>query len=344
MLGNFIKESTATTGTGTMTLAQMSGFERYSQVFAVGALAWYVIQDGSNREIGIGTVGASNTLARTTILETLVAGTRTLNPGTGITLSGSAQVYCDIPMQYTPNSRKGADVAAGSPVNYANIWSIDGDLVDVTGSGSIWFFGTAVRAGQVKIIRMAITTTIVHNPPNITCPGGANIVTAAGDYAIVVAHTTTDARIAMYCKASGQGLINMLPLTGGTMSGPIAMGNNTISGIKNATFSEPNIGWAGSAITIDWTLGNNIHLGLDAASCAITISNPPGVGHYQLRIVQDGAGNHAVTWGGAAYSASRWLGSAAAPALNMTPGSWTFINFYYDGTQLYQSLSKVGVA
>jgi len=92
MLANGIKETTTTTGTDTVTLSAVIGFTRFANAFANGLSASYVICSGNNWEWGIGTVGAGNTLARTVITATLVAGTYTASGATAITLSGTSNV------------------------------------------------------------------------------------------------------------------------------------------------------------------------------------------------------------------------------------------------------------
>lgn len=94
MLANWVKQATATTGTGTMTLGSAeTGFIAFGDAFADGDVVHYSIQDGNNREIGIGTYTASGTtLSRDTVLETLVSGTFDNTSPTAISLSGSAVV------------------------------------------------------------------------------------------------------------------------------------------------------------------------------------------------------------------------------------------------------------
>jgi len=89
MLNNGVKETTATIGTGTITLTQVIGWLRFADGFAVGELASYAIKDNDNWEWGVGTVGASNTLARTTITDTLVAGIYTSSGATAIALASA---------------------------------------------------------------------------------------------------------------------------------------------------------------------------------------------------------------------------------------------------------------
>lgn len=94
MLANGVKETTNTTGTGTITLNAVSGFVRFGDAFSVGDLAGYEIVSGNDREWGVGTVGASNTLARTRVIATLVSGVYDRTAPTAITLSGTSIVSC----------------------------------------------------------------------------------------------------------------------------------------------------------------------------------------------------------------------------------------------------------
>lgn len=90
---NGIHETTTTSGTGTVTLSAVTGRPRFSDA-GVGALVPYAIKDGNNWEWGMGTVSASNTLARSVITATYVSGTYDNTSPSAITLSGSsADVY-----------------------------------------------------------------------------------------------------------------------------------------------------------------------------------------------------------------------------------------------------------
>jgi hypothetical protein len=95
MLANWVQETTATTGTGTINLGgAVAGFIKFEDTFSTGDTVYYSIKDGTNREVGIGTLTAGTpwTLARTTVLENLVSGTFNNTSPTAITLSGSAVV------------------------------------------------------------------------------------------------------------------------------------------------------------------------------------------------------------------------------------------------------------
>ncbi|MBS0476298.1 MAG: hypothetical protein JSR28_14285, partial [Proteobacteria bacterium] len=93
MLANGVKETTTTTGTGTVTLSAVTGFPRFSQVLSIGQFVDYAIQDGNNWEWGVGKIGASNTLERVAVTAKFDGGTYSKNPTTKLSLSGSATVF-----------------------------------------------------------------------------------------------------------------------------------------------------------------------------------------------------------------------------------------------------------
>lgn len=88
-----VKETTATTGTGTVTLAGASdGFQSFS-VIGDANTTYYTLVSGTDWEVGIGTYTASGTtLSRDTVLESS-------NAGSKITLAGTSDVFCTYPAE-----------------------------------------------------------------------------------------------------------------------------------------------------------------------------------------------------------------------------------------------------
>lgn len=88
-----VKETTSTTGTGTVTLAGASaGFQSFAAI-GNGNTTYYAITSGNDYEVGLGTYTASGTtLSRDTVLESS-------NSGSKITLSGTSDVFCTYPAE-----------------------------------------------------------------------------------------------------------------------------------------------------------------------------------------------------------------------------------------------------
>lgn len=105
--------------------------------------------------------------------------------------------------------------------------------------------------------------------------------------------------------------------------------------------SEFSNGNSGSSKTIDFAAGQKQKITL-TANTTLTISAPPGVGDYKLRLIQDATGGRTVTFTG--LSGSRWWGSATQPAFNTAANGETLIALYYDGTNFTQGAAKIGAA
>ena len=110
VLKNRAKMSTSTTGTGTITLGSAEdGYQTFADAGVANAdVVRYVIEDGSNFEIGTGTYTSSGTTLSRTVSESS-------NSDAAINLSGSATVFIgataeDIPALYAEN-----DVSATAP-------------------------------------------------------------------------------------------------------------------------------------------------------------------------------------------------------------------------------------
>ena len=95
LIADRVQETTATTGTGTITLAgAVTQYQSFVTGIGVGNTTYYCILcgDGVSWETGLGTVGGSGpyTLARTTILSSS-------NSGAAISLTGTSTVFGDLP-------------------------------------------------------------------------------------------------------------------------------------------------------------------------------------------------------------------------------------------------------
>lgn len=132
-------------------------------------------------------------------------------------------------------------------------------------------------------------------------------------------------------------------LEANTFSGTQNYGNNDLEDAKTVTFNgEYDNGNSGSGtVLIDWEHGQFQKITL-TGSCVISVSNPPGVCHNQLRIIQDEVGNHDVTWMG--LNPNRWIGTPTVPAINNTSSGETVVNMFFDGVNILQSMCRIGTA
>lgn len=97
MIGSFIFESTATTGTGTITLGgALNGYIAVGDHFDDNATVRYIIRDGDDFQVVQGVYDSSgDTLTRDVIFSTLDGGTYTKSGASAISLSGNAKIICD---------------------------------------------------------------------------------------------------------------------------------------------------------------------------------------------------------------------------------------------------------
>ena len=161
MLANWVKETTATTGTGTITLAGAvdNSAIPFSDVAIDGQLIPYTIEDGDNREIGLGTYTASGTtLARTVIRETLVSGVIDNTAPTAITLSGSAIVSITDAAQSNLNPTVGEYVASGDVMNIPDLWLSVGQPYAATANQLVYFRGVLLRPAIMTSVVVDVST------------------------------------------------------------------------------------------------------------------------------------------------------------------------------------------
>lgn len=98
MLGNWIRETTTTTGTGNLTLSSVSGYPTFNNVFSTTGYFVYTILDdttGAPIETGIGHLSGTTTLVRDHVTATYLGGTYDNTSPSAVNLSaGTKRVIC----------------------------------------------------------------------------------------------------------------------------------------------------------------------------------------------------------------------------------------------------------
>ena len=105
-LADRVQETTATTGTGTVTLAgAVTGYRTFASGFGASPVRVnYLLVSGSLWEVGIGTFNGTTSLTRDTVLSSS-------SSGSAITLAGTSNVYCTAPAELLDNATNGHSYA-----------------------------------------------------------------------------------------------------------------------------------------------------------------------------------------------------------------------------------------
>lgn len=210
MLGNWIKQTSTTTGTGSLTLAAVTGFPTFNDQFSASDYFYYTIlndSDGTPIESGIGHMSSSTVLVRDKPLATYVAGTYNDNDPAAATLAaGTKRVICSM--------EQGA--AQVNPINLNSTFKAlyaSHQIVPVTGNNSTALlnrplyipiiissprtidavlFRVAVAAGAGGVVKGGIYSSTITGDPGSKIVESSTIATTTA--AQVVACTFTKRR------------------------------------------------------------------------------------------------------------------------------------------------------
>jgi hypothetical protein len=181
-LVNRAKVSTATTGTGTITLGTAeSGYQSFADAgVADGDVVRYVIEDGTDWEIGTGTYTASGTTLSRTVAESS-------NADAALNLTGSAVVYVSATDADFREETVGDITSSTLDLSTGNVFS------DAPATSPTYVFSNPPATGTAYGFTLKVTpsaTVTVTWPASVDWAGGtAPDAPASGETDVLVFYT-----------------------------------------------------------------------------------------------------------------------------------------------------------
>lgn len=190
-------------GTGALTLTgtPVSGFQSFLSGWGASGTGWYCIVEGTQWEVGFGTLNAGGTtLTRTTVFANMTGGVATNVGATAINFAaGTLDVFGDIPA-FIAQYLNMAEITVAS-AGTCDIGSAQGSSIAISGVTTITSFGTVKN--QRKFVRFTGAMLLTHNATTLILPGSANITTVAGDTAVFVSDASGNWRCVSYQRGTG---------------------------------------------------------------------------------------------------------------------------------------------
>ena len=181
-----VQETSATTGTGTFTLAgAVSGFQSFSSAIGNGNTTYYTIVNGSEWEIGIGTVGAG-TLSRDIVLDSSTGSAISFTAGTKavfVTYPAGKSVTTDGVQTLTNKTLSSATFTTpslGTPASGTLTNCTGYTYANLSGTVPTWNQDTTGKSAKTDAINSA--TTVV-NVSSSSAPSSGQVLTATSSTA-----------------------------------------------------------------------------------------------------------------------------------------------------------------
>lgn len=208
----------------------------------------------------------------------------------------------DLAFKYTAKdniSIHGADIASAGTVN---LETATGDLVDVTGTTTIT--AITLSEGHERTVRFTGILTLT-NGASLVLPSGANITTAAGDFAVFRGYAAGVVRAVDYVRASGFSLV------GGT--------GNVVAANNGSEFTNPATFRSNLRIPISGYIYGLILSGAGFPYTSINISAGQAADATGIDVLSDSGNSKHIT--------AAWTVGVSGGALDT--GTFTAGNFYH---------------
>jgi len=242
-----VKETTTTTGTGTITLAGAEpNFVTFTSVLSDGDTTYYAIVDDTNTafEVGLGTFTASGTtLARTTVLASSNSGSAVnLQAGTKdvfINYPAGKSVFLNASNQLVINGT--AVTATAAEINYLDITTLGtseaSKAVTADSGAKVKFIGTTSVAEMIEKVTTQTSTTGTINFDFLT-------------QAVEFYTANQGANRTINFRGDGSTALNSVMATGESMTAAILMTQGSSAYYLNTYQVD------GSSVTPEWSGGS----------------------------------------------------------------------------------------
>ena len=331
-----VKESSSTTGTGNFTLGgAATGFRTFADGVGVSNTCYYVITDDSSYEVGLGTLNASATLARTTVI-TSSNSNSAVDWGAGsknvfTTYPGPKAVVLDSNNELTLASALGV---AGN-VSVGGTFQVTGEfnLTDISASGTLDVAGNGSVGGTFNV-----EGDLKNTSGNFTVAPATQIFEIKGS-------GSTEGQVQLNCAVNSHGqkitaadhslgATNTLTLPGGSTIGnsdATLVSDTGVQTLTNKTFDDVTLGTGTADISTmvsQVAFQNNLRerTSINTSSATGTINFDILSHNVELR-TSDAAANFELNFRGntsTAFSATVAVGQTTSFAFESSMGSTAY--------------------
>ena len=330
-----VQETTATTGTGTVTLAgAKAGFQSFAAI-GNGNTTYYAIKSGNNYEVGLGTYTASGTtLSRDTVLESSAGGSK-------ITLAGTSDVFCTYPAEKAVVLDSSDNISGSNVVVEANITNnavttdkINNDAVTVAKLNLI-------STSSVPSVEAKGTSGVTDGYIQLNCSENSHGIklkspphSAGASYTLIF--PTTDGGTSEFLQTDGSGTLTWAVPTNTTYSAGAGI---TLGGTTFTLDLTKDQSWTGSqratvidnsaSLSYDQDGGNNFKTTTSGGGTLTFTNHTDGQSGY---ILLTNASNHAIT-----AAATTKITATDLATISVT-GSY-LLSYFDNGTNAYITVS-----